>query len=153
MSEEIKKTAAVPKEKFPTAPQGQPVAAELKETDLDEITGGSEHKSIGLLSARRTNMSDEDVINAVRLRCRICNYLLISAMGWNAFWQILGFFAPHSYLFSGSAFGAAFVVVGLAMMTTAGAVSLAISRCPVCDHFLLRGRRKDQCGHCGAKVR
>ena len=83
MSEEMTKTAAVSKEKIPAAPQGQPVAAELKEAGLDEIAGGSKHKSIGLLSARRTNMSDEDVINAVRLRCRICNYLLISAM-WTA---------------------------------------------------------------------
>ena len=43
MSEEIKKTAegAVAKEKIPAAPQGQPVAAELKEADLDDIAGGS----------------------------------------------------------------------------------------------------------------
>ena len=96
-------------------------------------------------------MNDEDVIKAVGLRCRICNYLLISAMCWNAPWAILRHFAPH--LVGGGAFDAAFAVSGLAMVTTAAAVWLAIYRCPVCDHFLRRGRRKDQCGHCGAKVR
>ena len=40
MSEEMKKTATVSKEKVPAAPQGQPVAAELKEADLEEIAGG-----------------------------------------------------------------------------------------------------------------
>ena len=94
-------------------------------------------------------MNDEDVIKAVRLRRRICNYLLPSGIYWNAFWQILRHFAPN--LFSGSAFDAAFVT-GLAMMTNAVLVSLAIYRCPVCDHFLWRGRRKDQCAYCGAKV-
>ena len=41
MSEEMKKTATVSKEKVPAATQGQPVAAELKDADLDEIAGGS----------------------------------------------------------------------------------------------------------------
>ena len=41
MSEEMKKTATVSKEKVPVATQGQPVAAELKDADLDEIAGGS----------------------------------------------------------------------------------------------------------------
>ena len=31
-------------------------------------------------------MNDEDVIKTVRLRCRICEYLLASAMGWSGFW-------------------------------------------------------------------
>ena len=39
MSEEMKKTATV--SKVPAATQGQPVAAELKDADLEEIAGGS----------------------------------------------------------------------------------------------------------------
>ena len=97
-------------------------------------------------------MNDEDVIKAVRLRYRICNYLLTPAICWNAFWRILRHFGPDSV--SDTPFYAAFVVTGWAMLTVAGAVTLAIYRCPVCDHFLKRFRpRKDQCGHCGAKVR
>lgn len=41
MNEEMKKTATLSKEKIPAAPQVQPVAAELKEAELDEVAGGS----------------------------------------------------------------------------------------------------------------
>ena len=41
MSEEMKKTAVVSKEKIRPRPKAQPVAAERKEADLDEIAGGS----------------------------------------------------------------------------------------------------------------
>jgi hypothetical protein len=45
-------------------------------------------------------------------------------------------------------------ITGAGIFSAAFALTLAIYRCPVCDRFLSRFRpRKDQCGHCGAKVR
>ena len=96
-------------------------------------------------------MNDEDVIKAVRLRYRICNYLFTLGAAWYAIGAILSLF-----LRSASDARTAFVVVevvGAGIFSAAFAVSLAIYRCPVCDHFLSRFRpRKDQCGHCGAKM-
>ena len=96
-------------------------------------------------------MNDEDVIKAVGLRYRIGKCLISSAICWSAGGQILRHFAPDSLRDSPYCIG--ILVTGWAMYVIAFAVTFAIYRCPVCDHFLKRFRpRKDQCGHCGAKV-
>ena len=97
------------------------------------------------------NRDDENVIKAVRSKYRICNYLITSAICWNTGERLLRHVVPHSL--SDSPVYTGFVVAGWAMMIAAFAFTFAVYRCPVCRHFLKRFRpRKDQCGHCGAKV-
>jgi hypothetical protein len=98
-------------------------------------------------------VNDEDVIKSVRLRYRICNYLLTLGAAWILIGQILRLVLRSADVY---ALYAVVVVMisGAGIFSAAFAVTLAIYRCPVCDRFLSRFRpRKDQCGHCGAKVR
>jgi hypothetical protein len=96
-----------------------------------------------------SKMSDEDVVNAVRWRYRICNYLFRLGMAWFFLGAILGTLPRQSI-----ATASLIELIGAGIFSAAVALSLAIYRCPVCDHFLSRFRpRKDQCPHCGAKVR
>lgn len=94
-------------------------------------------------------MNDEDVVKAVRWRYRICNYLFTLGAVWMAIGAILGAIAATGLkvLFF------TIEMVGFGIFSSAFAMSLAIYRCPACDHFLSRFRpRKDLCGHCGARV-
>lgn len=98
-------------------------------------------------------MNDEDVIKAVRLRYRICNYLFTLGATWYAIGAILRLILRSANALDARHASVVAEVVGAGIFSAAVAVSLAIYRCPVCDHFLSRFRpRKDQCGHCGAKV-
>jgi hypothetical protein len=46
------------------------------------------------------------------------------------------------------------LLIGLAILTSGGAMTFAIYRCPVCDSYLSRFRPdKHQCAHCGVRVR
>lgn len=98
-------------------------------------------------------MNDEDVVKAVRWRYRICNYLFTLGAAWLLVGNTLGLVFRSA---SADAQYASHVVAitGFGIFSAAFAVSLAIYRCPLCDHFLSRFRpRKDRCGHCEAKVR
>lgn len=96
-------------------------------------------------------MTDEEIIKAVRWRYRICNYLFRVGAIW---------------IFTGAVINALAVrfdwnwpmgtgeLIGLGIFTSAFAITLAIYRCPVCDHYLSNFRPdKTKCAHCGARVR
>jgi len=98
-------------------------------------------------------MSDEDVVKAVRYRYRVCNYLLVLGLTWNLAGLILRPLLSSAGVDSQSGL-LSFQITGGGILAAAFAVTLAMYRCPVCDHYLSRFRsRKDQCGNCGAKVR
>jgi hypothetical protein len=106
------------------------------------------------LRAWRTNVNDEDVIKVVRLRYRVCNYLFTLGAAWYAIGAILGLILRSANALHARYASVVAEVVGAGIFSAAFAVTLAIYRCPVCDHFLSRFfPRKDQCQHCGAKVR
>jgi hypothetical protein len=45
-------------------------------------------------------------------------------------------------------------LIGLGIFMSGFAITLAIYRCPVCDHYLSKFRPdKTKCAHCGARVR
>jgi hypothetical protein len=92
-------------------------------------------------------MSDEEVIHAVRLRYRICNYIFTLGAAWFLAGGILRMLPYRSV-------GLMIEVVGAGIFSEALAMTWAIYRCPICDRYLSRFRpRKDRCEHCGAKVR
>jgi hypothetical protein len=94
-------------------------------------------------------MTDDEIIKAVRWRYRICNYLFRLGI----IWFVIG--AALEMLHYKTEWPPITVqMVGAGIFTSAAALTLAIYRCPVCDHFLSRFRpKKEQCQHCGAKVR
>ena len=97
-------------------------------------------------------VTEEEVLKAVRWRYRICNYLFRLGIIWLLFGVVQGFlpnvpnwmdWLPDSTL-----------LIALAIFTTAVAMTLAIYRCPLCDHYLSKFRPdKQRCAHCGARVR
>jgi hypothetical protein len=96
-------------------------------------------------------MNDEEVIKSVRGRYRVYNYFFRLGIGWFIVGAVIGSVSPQYH-----ADGTASMVelVGAGIFSAAFILTLAIYRCPVCDHYLSRFRpRKDQCPHCGAKVR
>lgn len=94
-------------------------------------------------------MTEEQIIKAVRLRYRICNYLFRLGIAWFVIGAILGML---HYLAEGQS--SAMEMVGAGIFTAAATLTLALYRCPVCDHYLNRFRPdKEKCAHCGAKVR
>jgi hypothetical protein len=94
-------------------------------------------------------MSEEDVIKAVRWRYRICNYLFRMGIAWFLVGAIL------EYLHRASEVTVSTIeLVGAGIFSAGFAITLAIYRCPVCDHYLNKFRAsKELCSHCGAKVR
>ena len=96
-------------------------------------------------------MNQEEAIKAVHWGYRICNYLFRLGVIWILVGAIVRSLAayfdwwwwPRDTM----------ELVGSGIFTAAFALTLAIYRCPVCDQYLSRFRpRKDQCGHCGARV-
>src|SRR6478609_7160081 len=97
-------------------------------------------------------MSEEEVIKAVKLRYRICNYLFRFGFAWIIAGIVMSWLPPSLRLLEESA--GTIELVGLGMFSSAFALTLAIYRCPICDRFLSRFRpQKDRCAHCGAMVR
>jgi hypothetical protein len=96
-------------------------------------------------------VDDQQVLQAVRWRYRICNYLFRLGGIWFFTGAILDSLPQHSV---SQETATILMFVGAGIFSAAFALTLAIYRCPVCDHYLSRFRpRKDLCPHCGAKVR
>ena len=104
----------------------------------------------------KRELTDEDILRAVRWRFRICNYLFKLAAVW-IFVGALGYGLASRLPADDDAwrvFREVVYVVGFAIISVAVALTLAIYRCPVCDRYLSRFRpRKGYCPSCGAKVR
>ena len=93
-------------------------------------------------------MTDEEIITAVRWRYRICHYLFRLGAIWILTGAVVGVFAIR-YEGWGTV-----GLIGLGIVMSAFALTLAIYRCPVCDHSLSKlWPYKERCAHCGAKVR
>jgi hypothetical protein len=91
-------------------------------------------------------LAEEEIIEAVRMRYRICNYLFTLGGIWIGAGGIISSFTRELGIMVG--------LVGLGIFTAAFAVTLAIYRCPACDRYLSRFRPdKEECAHCGARVR
>jgi hypothetical protein len=96
-------------------------------------------------------VNEEEVIRAVRWRYRICNYLFRLGFGWIIVGIAMSLLSSLKSL--GEIVGTV-ELIGLGIFSSAFVLTLAIYRCPVCDHLLSRFRpQKDFCPHCGAKVR
>jgi hypothetical protein len=97
-------------------------------------------------------MTEDEVLKAVRWRYRICNYLFRLPIIWMLFGVVQGFLphVPNWIDWTPDSIH----LIALAIFTTGGAMTLAIYRCPVCDHYLSKFRPdKQKCAHCGARVR
>ena len=95
-------------------------------------------------------MTSEEIIRSVQLRFRACNYLFrlgaIFLLVGVAF-EILRWSSSEWIPFS-------IELTGAGIFFSAFVLTLAIYRCPVCDHYLSRFRpRKDQCPHCETKIK
>jgi hypothetical protein len=94
-------------------------------------------------------MTEEEVLRAVRLRYRICNYLFRLGIAWFAIGAILEMLRlqtqwPPTTL----------EIVGAGIFTVAAVLTFALYRCPVCERYLNKFRPdKTKCAHCGARVR
>ena len=96
-------------------------------------------------------MTDEEIIKAVRWRYRICNYLFRLGVIWILVAVVGGILAPR---FGWDWPQITIELIGLALLMSGGAMTLAIYRCPACDRYLNKYRPdKERCTHCGAKVR
>jgi hypothetical protein len=96
----------------------------------------------------------EEILKAVRLRYRICNYLIRLGM-----LSLTGSAVGESISSSMHAapstvqFFMMTEVVGGGIFLSAIAVTLAIYRCPICDKYLSKFRpRKEYCPSCGVQV-
>ena len=89
-------------------------------------------------------MTNEEIIKAVRWRNRIWRYLLTLGTAWLILGKTTDTLSPDSVSINVQ-------IVGIAIMTAAFVLSLAVYRCPVCDRYL--GLNKERCPHCGAKLR
>lgn len=94
-------------------------------------------------------MTDEESVKAVRLRYRICNYLFRLGIAWFVIGAIVDVLRRQS-----QPLPVTIEMIGAGIFTTAAAMTFALYRCPVCDHYLNKFRpNKQKCAHCGAKVR
>jgi hypothetical protein len=92
------------------------------------------------------------VLQEVRWRYRICNYLFRAGAAWMFAGYALTFLAKQGRELA--ELGVALVVVGFGIFSAAFALTLAIYRCPVCDKYLSRFRPdKRKCSQCGTQVR
>ncbi len=92
------------------------------------------------------------VLQQVRMRYRICNYLF--RLG--AIWIFAGY-AIHFLTKPGGELNElcfVLIIVGSGIFSSAIALTLAIYRCPVCDKYLSKYRPdKRRCPQCGVQVR
>jgi hypothetical protein len=97
-------------------------------------------------------MTEEEVLKAVRWRYRICNYLFRLGAIWMFVGAMVSVFATH---YEGWHWpGNTVELIGLGILMSGFAMTLAMYRCPVCDHYLSKYRPdKHKCAHCGARVR
>ena len=100
----------------------------------------------------QTGTENAAVLQEVRMRYRICNYLF--RLG--AIWMLAG----YAILFLAKAsrelnqLGFVVILIGAGIFSAAAALTFAIYRCPVCDKYLSRFRpNKRICPRCGTKVR
>ncbi|HZP21987.1 MAG TPA: hypothetical protein VFB04_00995 [Terriglobales bacterium] len=94
-------------------------------------------------------MTDEEIVKAVRLRYRICNYLFRLGIAWFVVGVILEMLRLQTQWPP-----ITIEMIGAGIFTTGAAMTFALYRCPVCDHYLNKFRPdKEKCAHCGAKVR
>lgn len=100
-----------------------------------------------------TGTDTNAVIQEVRRRYRICNYLFTTG----ALWIGAGYAADILTRKSGREMNDpwfAVILVGFGIFSAAFALTLAIYRCPVCDQYLSRFRPdKRKCPGCGTQVR
>jgi hypothetical protein len=97
-------------------------------------------------------VTDEEIVQAVRWRYRICNYLFRLGAIWILAGAIIRFLATRYDWWNWQ--GHEIELVGFGIFTAGLAMTFAIYRCPVCDHYLSKYRPdKKRCAHCGANVR
>jgi hypothetical protein len=101
----------------------------------------------------QSRITGEDVIQEVRMRFRICNYLFNTG----ALWCLAGYGGVILTRGAGKDIElicGAIALVGAGIFTCAFALTLAIYRCPACDKYLSRFRPdKTKCPGCGVQVR
>lgn len=100
-------------------------------------------------------MTEQEIIEAVRWRYRTCHYLFRLGAIWILTGAVVGLFFIR-YEWWGWLRNTVELIRlgGLGIFTSAFALTLAIYRCPVCDHHLSKfWPYKERCAHCGAKVR
>jgi hypothetical protein len=94
----------------------------------------------------RNDLQPEEIIRAVKMRFRICNYLFNTGAIWIGIGVIL--------LVNGDNESFMIEMIGIGIFSIAFALTLAIYRCPVCDKYLSRFRPdKFRCPQCNAQVR
>ncbi len=99
-----------------------------------------------LATVESMTLAEEGIVEAVRKRYRMCNYLFTLGAIWIVVGAVISSFAREVGTIVG--------LVGLGIFTVAFAVTLAIYRCPACDRYLSRFRPdKEKCAHCGVRVR
>jgi hypothetical protein len=102
----------------------------------------------------RIDLQPEEIIRAVKMRFRICNYLFNTGGIWIGIGGILNLLSAFSNDRSYSEIAFVIMAIGIAIFTAAFALTLAIYRCPVCDTYLSRFRPdKLRCPSCNAQVR
>ena len=95
-------------------------------------------------------LTSEEIIRSVQLRFRVCSYLF--RLG--AIFIFVGFTVNLLHWSPSEWIPFSIELTGAGIFFSAFVLTLAIYRCPVCDCYLSRFRpRKDQCPHCGAKIR
>src|SRR5208283_4311903 len=93
----------------------------------------------------RRSLTEEEIINAVRWRYRICHYLFRLGAIWILTGAVAGLFATRYQWW-------VVELIGLGIFMSAFALTLAIYRCPVCDHHLSKfWPYKERCAHCGSE--
>ena len=100
-------------------------------------------------------MTEQEIIEVVRWRYRICHYLFRLGAIWILTGAVVGLFSIRYEWWGWPRDTVELIgLSGLGIFTSAFALTLAIYRCPVCDHHLSKfWPYKERCAHCGAKVR
>jgi hypothetical protein len=97
--------------------------------------------------------SSDQIIQSVKFRHRICEYLFKAAAGWFAIGVAVFLLALIFAIKLNGLFRMA-LIISAGLFTAAFALTLAIYRCPVCDTYLSRFRPdKLHCPACDAKVK
>ena len=100
-------------------------------------------------------VTEEEIIQTVSWRYRICHYFFRLGAIWILTGAVVGLFSIHYEWWNWPRDTVEIIgLIGLGIFTSAFALTLAVYRCPVCDHHLSKfWPYKERCAYCGAKVR